>query len=66
MSTIEKKVAKLQRKAVKFQEKMNNEIHEICEGLDYTNSSRFSYNIDRLKQFVDELNNFKIVENEKH
>lgn len=62
MSTIEKKVVKLQRKAVKFQDKMNNEIFEICAKLDYINSSRFSYNIDRLKQFVEGLNEFKIVE----
>lgn len=61
MKTLEKKIEKLQSKAVKFQEKMNNEINGICEGLDYTNSSRFSYNIDRLKQFVDELSNFEIV-----
>ena len=62
MKTIEKKIEKLQRKAVKFQEQMNNEIYGICEGLDYTNSSRFSYNIDRLKQFIEGLNNFKIIE----
>jgi hypothetical protein len=61
MKTIEKKIEKLQAKAVKFQQKMNNEIYGICEGLDYTNSSRFSYNIDKLKQFVEELNNFKII-----
>lgn len=66
MKTLEKKVAKLQRKARKFQEKMNNEIYGISEGLDYTNSCRFSYNIDRLKQFVEGLNEFKIIENEKH
>lgn len=61
MKTIEKKIEKLQAKAVKFQEQMNEEIYGICEGLDYTNSSRFSYNIDKLKQFVEELNNFKII-----
>lgn len=62
MKTLEQKIAKLQKKALKFQEKMNNEIHEICEGLDYSNSSRFSYNIDRLKEFTEQLNNFKILE----
>lgn len=61
MKTLEQKIAKLQKKALKFQEKMNNEIHEICEGLDYSNSSRFSYNIDRLKEFTEQLNNFKIL-----
>lgn len=60
----EKKLLKLQNKAAKFQEKMNNEIYKLCEQMDYTNSSRFSYNIDRLNNFVNELNNFKIVENE--
>lgn len=60
----QKKIEKLQAKAVKFQDKINVEIYKICEGLDYANSSRFSYNIDRLKQFVEELNNFKIIENE--
>lgn len=58
---IEKKIEKLQAKAVKFQQKMNDEIFGICENLDYKNASRFSYNIDRLKQFVDDLNNFKII-----
>jgi hypothetical protein len=61
MKTLEQKIAKLQKKALMFQEKMNNEIHEICEGLDYSNSSRFSYNIDRLKEFTEQLNNFKIL-----
>jgi len=61
MKTLEQKIAKLQKKALNFQEKMNNDIYEICEGLDYANSSRFSYNIDRLKEFTEQLTDFKIL-----
>jgi hypothetical protein len=56
----DKKIKKLQSKVLKFQEKINEEIYGICENLDYKNSSRFSYNVDRLKNFVEELNKFKI------
>jgi hypothetical protein len=57
----QKKIEKLQKKVAKFQEKIENQIYEICEELDYKNSSVFSYNIDRLKQFSEGLNEFKIT-----
>jgi len=61
MKTTEQKIEKLQKKVAKFQNKIENEIYEICEELDYQNSSRFSYTIDRLRIFVAELNDFKIL-----
>ena len=59
--TTEQKIAKLQKKAQKFQNKIENDIYKICEELDYHNSSRFSHNVDRLRIFVAELNDFKIL-----
>ena len=61
MKNQEKKILALQNKVAKQTEKLKNEIYSICENLDYQNSSRFSYNIDRLEQFNNELQNFKII-----
>ena len=52
------------KKVAKQTEKLKNEIYSICENLDYQNSSRFSYNIDRLEQFNNELQDFKIITND--
>ena len=60
MKTTEKKIEKLQKKVQNFKNKIEDDIYEICEKLKYQDSSRFSHNIDRLKNFVDELNDFKI------
>ena len=60
MKTTEKKIEKLQKKVQNFKNNIEDEIYEICENLKYKDSSVFSYNIDRLKHFVDELNDFKI------
>jgi hypothetical protein len=60
MKNQEKKILALQNKVAKQTEKLKNEIYSICENLDYQNSSRFSYNIDRLEQFNNELQDFKI------
>lgn len=57
----EKKLKSIQQKSIDFAEKMEQEIYELCEILDYKNSSRFSYNIDRLRLFVQELKDFKII-----
>ena len=62
MKNQEKKILALQNKVAKQTEKLKNEIYSICENLDYQNSSRFSYNIDRLEQFNNELQE---VNNEK-
>lgn len=57
----ERKLIALQNKVAKQTEKLRNEIGEICENLDYHNSSRFSYNIDRLLIFNNEIQDFKII-----
>jgi len=59
---LNKKIEKLKIKNEIRVEKMKNEIYEICEQLDYKNSSRFSYNIDRIELFLKELKEFKISE----
>ena len=57
----QKKLEKLQRKALKFQEKMKGQLCELCEQMQFQDGSRFSYNIDRLEHFTKELNNFEIL-----
>jgi|LakMenE01Jun11ns_1017448.scaffolds.fasta_scaffold8758954_2 hypothetical protein len=59
--TAQKKIIALQNKIAKQTEKLTTEIQSICEQLDYQNSSCFSYNIDRLKQFNEGLQDFKII-----
>ena len=59
--TAEKKILALQKKVAKQTEKLKLEIQSICENLDYHNSSRFSYNIDRLEIFNVEKQDFKII-----
>lgn len=54
----EKKIQELKEKALKLTEELKNEIYEICQGLDYKESSIFSYNIDRLEAFNNELQKF--------
>lgn len=60
MKNAEKKIIALQKKVAKQTEKLTTEIQSICECLDYQNSSRFSYNIDRLKKFNDDLQEFQV------
>ena len=50
------KIEALQEIVNKFQEEVEEKIYEICEGLPYKQSSVFSYNVDRLKQFVEGIN----------
>ena len=59
-NTAENKIIALKKKVAKQTEKLTLEIQAICEKLDYHNSSIFSHNIDRLKQFNDDLQEFKI------
>lgn len=61
MQKSEKQILALQKKVAKQTEKLKNEIYSICETLDYKNSSRFSYNIDKLEEFNNYLQNFKII-----
>jgi thermostable 8-oxoguanine DNA glycosylase len=53
------KIEALQEIVNKFQDEVKEKIYEICEGLGYKESSVFSYNIDRLEQFVNGINEFK-------
>lgn len=53
------KVESLQEMVIKFQEEVGDKIYEICQELGYVESSRFSYNIDRLNQFVEGINELK-------
>jgi len=61
MQKSEKQILALQKKVAKQTEKLKNEIYSICETLDYNNSSRFSYNIDKLEEFNNYLQEFKII-----
>ena len=56
----QKKIQELKKKVENLKSELESEIYEICENLDYHNSSNFSYNIDRLKQFTDGLKNFEL------
>jgi len=56
----QKKIQELKNKVENLKSELQTEIYEICENLDYHNSSNFSYNIDRLKQFTDGLINFEM------
>ena len=58
----QKKLLKLQAKTKKMQEKLENEIYEICENMKYIDSSRMSYNIDRLRAFTSGINEFEILD----
>jgi len=50
-----KKAIALLKEVETMSTKWKDEIHSICEELDYHESSKFSYNIDRMKPFVDGL-----------
>ncbi len=55
------KLNRFKAKIEKLTEKLTNEVYDICEGLDYHNSSRFSYNVDRLKELNKEVQEFNII-----
>jgi polyhydroxyalkanoate synthesis regulator phasin len=58
-SEAKQELEELQKEVNEISEKWMSQIYGICEKLDYKNSSNFSYNVDRLKRFVEELNEFK-------
>ena len=60
--TVQQEIAELRTEVNKISDQWINEISNITNSLDYRNGSRFSYNIDRLKNFVKELNEFEIIE----
>ncbi len=51
------KIKDLKNKVSKLNEELTKEINEIVNELPYKESSLFSYNMDRLKQFNDNLQN---------
>lgn len=55
-------IKQLQREVNEKAEIWIEQMFGICEKLDYHNSSIFSYNIDRLSQFVKELQDFNIID----
>jgi hypothetical protein len=62
METNQQKIKDLQQKVEILTIELSDEIYSICESLDYHNCSRFSYNVDRLKEFNKHLQEFKIIE----
>lgn len=61
MEQTKNKIEELQKKVEILKTELEAEIYEICENLDYHNSSNFSYNIDFLRQFTNNLKDFKII-----
>ena len=57
---VQAQIDALKEKVNSIKAELENEIYEICEQLDYVDSSLFSYNIDNLKRFSNNLNEFKI------
>ena len=57
---VQAQIDALKEKVNIIKAELENEIYEICEQLDYVDSSVFSYNIDNLKRFSNNLNEFKI------
>jgi hypothetical protein len=57
---VQAQIDALKEKVNSIKAELENEIYEICEQLDYVDSSVFSYNIDNLKRFSNNLNEFKI------
>jgi hypothetical protein len=52
------KIELLKEKSAKLTQELTNEINEIVNELPYIESSNFSYNVDRLNQFNNELQKF--------
>lgn len=55
----EKKIERFKKKVNKITEKLEIECYSICENLDYKNSSLFSYNIDKIREFRNHVNSFE-------
>jgi hypothetical protein len=53
-----KRIEKLKLKCEKLTEELTNDINEIVFNLEYIESSVFSYNIDRLEKFNNEIQSF--------
>jgi hypothetical protein len=57
-----KKIIKFKEKMDKLTQKLENEMYGICETLKYHDSSRFSYNIDRIRMLNKKIQEFEILE----
>ena len=57
---VQEQINALKEKVSSIKAELENEIYNICEQLDFINSSRFTYNIDNFRKFEDDLNNFEI------
>ena len=55
------KIQALKEKSAKITEDLTNEINEIVKELPYIESSLFSYNIDRLKAFNENLQDYEQI-----
>ena len=54
-------INQLKEKVISLQSELENDIYSICEQMKYLDSGNFSYNIDRLRQFVNGLNEFELL-----
>lgn len=61
---IEKKISVFKIKMQKQTEVNIEKVHAICEQLDYKNSSRFSYIIDKLMSLNEFVQEFEIIKQE--
>ena len=59
----QQKLTEIKDKSLLFAEGIKNDIYSLLAVLDYKNSSRLSYNVDRINLFIEELTSFEIIEN---
>ena len=52
---VDEMMDELKAKVYQFEQELQEDIYSIMELLDYQSSSNFSYHIDRLKAFCDEI-----------
>lgn len=57
----QKEIEALKIKVAEQTELLTEQIRTICESLKYQDSSRFSYNIDRLEEFNRNLQEFEML-----
>lgn len=56
-----KKLENFKKKVNKIADRLENDVYAICETLDYVNSSKFSYNIDRIRELKRAINDFELL-----
>lgn len=55
----EQEIESIKQECKDFAEKIKPKISTLVNKMDYINGSIYSYNIDRLELFINELENFK-------